>query len=171
MNCLLRTLGIERQDAEAGVMLSALAGCCLLSCYYLIQPLSDAMALHVGVENTPWITVGNLTLIALANPLYSMLAKALPPPRILPALYRFLGAIMIFFAVGFLICPGDNILSFSFAIFIGVFSLFLTTTFWARMASLHSKEEAKRVYGIISAGSQSGQLLSSLLAAFLFSSL
>ena len=26
------------------------------------------MALHVGIENTPWITVGNLTLIAICNP-------------------------------------------------------------------------------------------------------
>ena len=39
----------------------------LLAAYYLVQPLSDAMALHVGVENTPLITVGNLILIAILS--------------------------------------------------------------------------------------------------------
>ena len=42
--------------------------------------------------------------------------------------------------------------SFSFAVFTGTFSLFLTTTFWARMASLHARAESKRVYGVIAAG-------------------
>jgi ATP:ADP antiporter, AAA family len=204
---LIRLLGVQEEDA-AGVLLSATSAFCILACYYLIQPLSDAMALHIGVENTPWITVGNLILIIIANPLYAMLAKTLPPSRLLPVLYRFLGSVLVAFAAAFLLAP-DNpstsatasnssmhaanssssssigggtttatastsftaLVSFGFACFIGTFSLFLMSTFWARMASLHSKAEAKRVFGIIAAGAQSGQLISSLFAAFLFSAL
>ena len=36
--------------------------------YYYIQPLGDVLALTMGLEYTPLVTIGNMTLIVLLNP-------------------------------------------------------------------------------------------------------
>ena len=42
------------------------------------------------------------------------------------------------------------------------------STFWVRMAHLHTPRDAQRVYGVIAAGAQLGQLATSILASPLF---
>jgi AAA family ATP:ADP antiporter len=155
----------------AGVSYVASAGFFLMSSYYLIQPLSDQLALHVGIELTPLIAVGRLVLIALVGPLYTGLVNALPTESVIPTLYRILAFSLLLFVVMFVAFPSgeaDKLTSFAFAVWSGVFSLFMISTFWARVAHLHTREEAKRVYGVISAGAEGGQLLSSALAAVMY---
>ena len=162
--------GVQASDV-AGVALVAGAGCALMTGYYLIQPLSDQLALHVGVEYTPLISVFRLILIAVINPIYSALVKPMPVERIIPSLYRMLALTLLLFVFAFALFPAgsDQLISFAFAVWSGVFSLFMISTFWARMAHLHSREEAKRVYGVIAAGSEGGQLLGSAIAALVYS--
>ena len=164
---LLKCLNIEPQDAP-GLPYSALAGMLVLCCYYYLQPLGDVMALRMGIEYTPLVTVGNIVLITVANPLYGLAARLLPVPQRIPAIYRTLLVLLLLFSAAMLVWPESRPISFAFAVFLGSFSLFLMTTYWARMASLHSRAEAKRVYGIIASGAQAGQLVASATAALLF---
>ena len=164
---LERMFAIEAADVS-GLPLSASASFCMMCSYFYLQPLSDSLALQVGLAFTPAITACNVVLIALANPLYASLVRALPTPSVLPIVYGGLMAVLIAFGCLFTVMPESHELSFAFAVFIGTFSLFLTTTFWARMASFHDKGEAKRVYGVISAGAQAGQLTASVSAAALY---
>ena len=124
---LLGALAIERDDVSAGLPLSAAAGFCMLCSYYYLQPLSDSLALKVGIAQTPLITVANMVVIALANPLYAAGVRALPLPRILPAVYGVLVATLLAFSLSFLFAPDALPLCFAFAVFTGTFSLFLTT--------------------------------------------
>eukprot|EP00966_Prymnesium_polylepis_P328923 7384698-Prymnesium_polylepis.1 len=163
-----RLFAVEQSDL-AGLPLSASAGLCVLCSYYYLQPLSDALALKVGIELTPLITVANIVLITLVNPLYALLVKRVPVTSVLPVVYAAIIGLLLVFGALFTVLPDDHKLSFGFCVFIGTMSLFLTTTFWARMASLHTKDEAKRVYGVIAAGAQVGQLVASISAASLFS--
>ena len=169
--CAQRVFAVEESDVASGLPLSAAAGFCMLCAYYYLQPLSDALALKVGIARTPLITVASMVLIAVANPVYACSVRALPVQRVLPAVYAVLVGALLVFAGCFAIAPGELGLSFAFSVFTGTFSLFLTTTFWARMASLHTKPQAKRVYGVIAAGAQLGQICASATAAWLFSRL
>ena len=164
---LARLLSVQPSDLRA-LPYSASAGFTIIGSYYFIQPLSDALALKVGLKHTPLITMANMALIVVANPLYAALSRAIPPSRMLPTVYRILASMLIAFGAAFYGWPESRPLSFSFAVFTGTFSLFLTSTFWARMASLHSKAEAKRVYGVIAAGGQLGQLAASVAAPLMF---
>lgn len=164
---LNKLLAVEAADLD-GLPLSAGAGFCVLCSYFYLQPLSDALALKVGLEYTPAITASNVVLIAVANPLYASLVKALPVKSVLPIVYGVLASLLVVFGVLFTLLPDSAALSFCFAVFTGTFSLFLTTTFWARMASLHTKPEAKRVFGVIASGAQVGQLCASISAAWLY---
>ena len=163
-----RVLHIEAADVD-GLPLAAGAGFCMMCSYFYLQPLSDALALKVGLELTPAITACNVVLIAVMNPVYACLVRAMPVPMVLPCVYAALAGVLLLFGVLFTLQPDSQQLAFVFAVFTGTFSLFLTTTFWARMASLHARSESKRVYGVIAAGAQVGQLCASLSAAPLYS--
>jgi len=167
MTFLVNTFGVEESDVP-GLTFSASAGATVLCAYYLIQPLSDTLALAMGVEYTPLVTVGNLFMIIFVNPLFAHVAKTRPVPEVLPTLYRVLMACLAGFAVLFIAFPEAKQLSFSFSVYVGTFSLFLMTSFWGRMASLHTKVEVKRIYGVISAGAQVGQLIGSIFAPALY---
>ena len=164
---LVNTFGVEESDLP-GLKFSAPAGATVLCAYYFIQPLSDTLALSMGVEYTPLVTVGNMFMIIFVNPLFAHVAKTRPIPEVLPTLYRVLMACLAGFALLFVLFPGVKQLSFSFSVYVGTFSLFLMTSFWGRMASLHSKHEVKRIYGVISAGAQVGQLIASIYAPALY---
>jgi len=109
-----------------------------------------------------------MCLILVANPVYAAVVRNLPVESVMPVLFRAVALVLLGFAVLFYMMPGNKALSFCFAVYVGTISLFTTTTLNARLASLHSKAQAKRVYGIIAAGSQTGQLTSSLSAPVLF---
>ncbi|KAL1510496.1 hypothetical protein AB1Y20_006800 [Prymnesium parvum] len=199
----MRLFAVERSDV-AGLSLSAGGAFCVLCSYFYLQPLSDALALQVGIALTPLITVANIIVIIVLNAFYAILVKQRPVASVLPLVYFIIMGSLVVFAGFFTFIPGLSdsepspppspesspvspppledasnlappslpllpmLLSFGFCVFTGTVSLFLTTTFWARMASLHTKEEAKRVYGVIAAGAQVGQLAASISAPFLF---
>ena len=152
----------------AGVPLSAAASMAMLGAYYYLQPLGDTLALSMGIEFTPLVTVGNMTLIVLINPVYAAVVRKLPTAAVVGVMFRTVIVALLVFAALFATIPSVKWLSFCFAVYVGTISLFTTTTLNARLASLHTKAEAKRVYGIIAAGSQCGQLLASSTAPFLF---
>jgi AAA family ATP:ADP antiporter len=168
--CLERTFNLEPQDL-IGVPLSAGASMAMLGAYYYLQPLGDTLALSMGLEFTPLVTIGNMTLIVIINPIYAAVVRKLPTEAVVGVMFRAVILALLGFAVLFALLPEVKLLSFCFAVYVGTISLFTTTTLNARLASLHSKAEAKRVYGMIAAGSQTGQLLASSSAPFLFGQL
>jgi len=165
-----RFFNVQKSDL-AGLPLSATASMATLGAYYYLQPLGDTLALSMGLEFTPYVTIGNMCLILVLNPIYAAIVRKLPVESVMRVCFRAVSAMLLGFAVLFATLPNVKWLSFAFAVYVGTISLFTTTTLNARLASLHSKSEAKRVYGIIAAGSQTGQLSSSLTAPFLFSRL
>ena len=77
----------------------------MMCSYFYLQPLSDALALKVGLELTPAITACNVALIALANPLYAALVRALPVQSVLPTVYALLVAVLLVFGALFSVQP------------------------------------------------------------------
>jgi AAA family ATP:ADP antiporter len=168
MGLVATVLNVEESDL-AGLPLSVLAAMATIGSYYYLQPLGDVLALSMGIEWTPLVTVGNMVLIVALNPLYAAAVLNLSTEAILPFMYRIVSALLLLFACFFYFFSGVKTLSFCFSVYVGTISLFTTTTFYARLASLHTKAEAKRVYGIIAAGAQIGQLLASVTAPIFFS--
>ena len=169
-----RLLGVHDTDLP-GLSLSTGASLLLLGGYYFIQPLSDEMSLRAGIEYAPAINVGGLLLVAICNPLYAALLNLLPLSRVQPFLHRCFSCLLLTFSVAFWLgrATGDGDtqqlpLAFAFAIFLSSTASFLMSTFWVRMAHVHSPAEARRTYGVIAAGAQGGQLLASVAAARLY---
>lgn len=152
----------------SGLPFSSSASFFTLCAYYYLQPLGDTLSLSMGLEYTPFVTVGNMLLILILNPVYAHVVRSTRVENVMPLMFRAASGVLLCFGVAFAFFPDCKPLSFLFSVYVGTISLFTTSTLNARLASLHTREEAKRVYGIVAAGSQCGQIVSSLTAPFLF---
>ena len=162
LSWLARLLGVEPTDLH-GLSYSSAASLTLMGGYYFIQPLSEEMSLRAGIEMAPYLTAGGLALLAIFNPLYAALTSMLPLAHVQPVLHRALSLCLVLFAGAFAV-NRSNALAFSFSVFLSALAPFLMSTFWVRMAHLHSQREAQRVYGVVAAGAQGGELIASLTA-------
>ena len=146
---LSSALGVELADLP-GLRLSSGASLALMGGYYFIQPLADTMSLRAGVAAAPYLNACGVILMALCNPLYQCLLNMMPLSQVQPFMHRFLSACLVAFAGGFVVYNGLAI-SFAYSIFLSVLAPFLMSTFWVRMAHVHTQAEAHRVYGVVAA--------------------
>ena len=109
---------VEKSDM-AGLPLSALASLCTIGSYYYLQPLGDTLALSMGLEYTPLVTVGNMFLIVILNPIYAAAVRALPTDSIVPYMFRIVSVMLLVFAGLFASFEGLKLLSFLFAVYVG----------------------------------------------------
>ncbi|KFN43515.1 NTP/NDP exchange transporter [Arenimonas oryziterrae] len=150
---------------------------CLLTGYYVLRPVRDAMGASADVEAVfphamiQWFTargmdLGEFTLQALftgtfigmvlLQPLYGLLVSRFPRRVFLPVVYLvFVGCLFGFYVAFTREMPGRGA---AFFIWVAVFNLFAVSVFWSYMADIFANEEAKRLYGYIGAGGTLGGL-------------
>ena len=138
---------------------------CLLSSYYVIRPVRDEMGIQGGVENLPQLFTATFVAMLAAVPLFGWASSKFPRRKLLPLVYLFFAAnLMVFYALmqaG--VSPGR--IAQAFFVWVSVFNLFVVSVFWSFMADLFRNEQARRLYGFISAGGSLGALAGPLLAA------
>src|SRR5690606_16222153 len=135
---------------------------CLLSGYYVLRPVRDAMGASSEVEAVfPPGLVGffadrgialqeltlqvlstcSFTLILFAQPLYGALVSRLPRRVFLPVLFGFFIACLLGFHLLFdSQVPGRGL---AFFLWVTVFNVFSVAVFWSFMADVFSHAEAK----------------------------
>ena len=84
--CLEKVFNLEKSDL-VGVPLSAGASMAMLGAYYYLQPLGDTLALSMGLEFTPLVTIGNMTLIVIVNPIYAAVVRKLPTEAVVGVMF------------------------------------------------------------------------------------
>ena len=147
----------------------------LLTGYYVLRPVRDAMGASADVEAVfprvliDWFTsrgvaLGDFTLQALftgtficmilLQPLYGALVSRHARRVFLPLVYMLFIACLLGFYFAFEYeLPGRGALFF---IWVAVFNLFAVTVFWSFMSDIYSDAEARRLYGYIAAGGTVG---------------
>lgn len=165
-----RMLGIEDQEFAA-VAWSFVYFFCLLSAYYMLRSVREAMAIVGGTENIPWLFTGTFVVMLLAAPLFGWVASRFPRKSFLPWVYYFfICNILLFFAAfNYAEASGANQvwIGRAFFVWLSVFNLFVVSVFWSFMADIYSKEQSRRLFGIISAGGSTGALVGPLLTSAL----
>ncbi len=138
----------------------------LLAGYYVLRPIRDELAIQGGPAELSrlftWVFVSMLVLV----PIFGWLTSRVPRKRLLPWLYAFFVANLCGFYVAF--NPGGEqprALAVTFFVWVSVFNLFAVSLFWSFMADIFDTGEAKRFYGVISAGGTAGALAGPTLTA------
>ncbi len=143
----------------------------LLSAYYMLRSVREAMAIVGGTQNIPWLFTGTFIVMILATPLFGGVASRFPRKQFLPWVYYFFIFNILIFFVAFTYAQRNYLemvwIARAFFVWLSVFNLFVVSVFWSFMADIYSKEQGRRLFGVISAGGSTGALLGPLLTSVL----
>jgi AAA family ATP:ADP antiporter len=150
---------------------SALYFFSLLCGYYVLRPVRDEMGIQGGVGNLPWLFSATFVVMLAAVPLFGWASSRLPRAKFLLGVYLFFVVnLLVFFA---LFREGIEVAAVARAFFVwlSVFNLFVVSVFWSFMADLFTHDQARRLFGLISAGGSAGALAGPAITASLARSL
>src|SRR5690348_13320606 len=145
----------------------------LLSSYFMLRPIRDAVAAASGVRQLPWLFAGTLVATLACNPLFSGLVVRFPIRRVIPISYQFFVANLVLFYIVLRFISSaegstvDIWMGRTFYVWTTVFALFNTSIFWSLMADAFRSDQAKRLFGFIGVGGTLGSISGSAATAAL----
>ncbi len=138
---------------------------CVLSSYYILRPIREEMAVISGPETIPLLFTGTFVAMLFATAIFGWVASRFPRRTFLPWVYLFFLSNVLAFWVLFASARASDLelvwLGRVFFVWLGVFNLFVVSVFWSFMADIWSREQARRLFGFISAGGSIGALIGS----------
>jgi AAA family ATP:ADP antiporter len=173
MHALLRRAVDVKADEIRPMMTSFAFFFFLLSSYFMLRPIRDAVAAASGVTKLPWLFAGTLVTTLACNPLFSGLVVRFPIRRVIPISYQFFVASLLLFYVVLRFVSGaegstvDVWTGRALYIWTTVFALFNTSIFWSLMADAFRSDQAKRLFGFIGVGGTLGSITGSATTAAL----
>ena len=145
------------------VVLMALNVFLLLTAYYIIKPVREALILaEWGAEAKIYTAAGQALLLLGAVPLYGWLAGRMGRRRLISTvLLFFVGCLVIFY----FLARADVSLGIPFYLWVGVFNVMVIAQFWSFANDIYTAEEGKRLFAIVAFGSSAGAVFGSFITA------
>lgn len=155
---------------------------CLLSGYYVLRPVREAMAASSDIEaifppgliaffagrgialnefTLQFIFTAVFLIMLLLQPVYGWLVSRFARRVFLPVIYGFFIATLLLFHAMF--DSGVAGRGLAFILWITVFNLFAVAVFWSFMADVFDNVQARRYYGYIGAAGTVGAFLGPVL--------
>lgn len=155
---LLRRLVSVKRGEVAALFASFTMFFSLLCAYYIVRPVRDEMGVTVGKDQIHHLFSVVFLVMLAAVPLFGWVASRFPRRLVLPGVYAFFALNLVGFWALLKSAGAGEMAAGAFFIWASVFNLFVISLFWSLMSELWSNEEAKRLYGFISAGGTAGAL-------------
>ena len=161
---------IEAQEVKA-VASSFLFVVVLMSAYYILRPVRDAMASDWTDAEVSWLWTLNFFISTAVVAVYGMAVSRFRFRYLVPAMYGiFALTFVIFYALAYT-SADRTLIDKSFYVWVSVFSLFHISVFWSFMSDLFNKEQAGRLFSIIAAGASVGGLIGPSIPSFFSASM
>ena len=168
---LLRVVSnIEGHEIKA-VVGSFLFVIVLMSAYYILRPVRDAMASDWTDAEVSWLWTLNFFISTAVVALYGVLVSRFRLRLLVPSIYGIFALTFLSFYALASTMADRTLVDKSFYVWVSVFSLFHISVFWSFMSDLFSKEQAGRLFGIIAAGASVGGLIGPSIPSFFSASL
>jgi len=165
INFLKNASKIKDQEIKA-VIFSFLFVVVLMSAYYILRPVRDAMASDWSDAEVSWLWTLNFFISTAIVALYGSMVSKFRFRLLVPTMYGiFAISFIIFYALGS-VFEDRTLIDKSFYVWVSVFSLFHISVFWTFMSELFSKEQSGRLFGIIAVGASVGGLIGPSITAF-----
>ena len=153
-----------RPNELAATLLSFLFVFILMTSYFMLRPVRDAMASDWTDAEVSTLWTINFFLSLGAVALYGFAISHVRFRWIVPGVYLFFAASFYCFYAGTTVVADAVLIDKSFYVWLSVFSLFHVSVFWSFMSDLFNKEQAPRLFGFIAMGSSVGAIAGPLLA-------
>lgn len=143
----------------------------LMSAYYLLRPVRDAMASNWTDAEVSWLWTSTFFLSAAAVAIYGFAVSRIRFRILVPSVYGFFAGTFVFFYLGTQYMTDVDLIDKAFYVWVSVFSLYHISVFWSLMADVYSKNQSKRLFGFIAAGASAGAIIGPSIPAFFASKL
>jgi len=140
----------------------------VLASWYTLRPVRNEMAIEGGIFNLPYILLAIVVVMGLINPVYSWLVSRINSNRIVIYCYSFFILNLLIFLLfwSFTAEEGRQWIGRAFYVWCNVYSFFVVSIFWVTVINYFSTTDAKRVFGVISAGGSLGAFFGSTIARY-----
>ena len=166
MNRFLKSASMVKEHEVRAVIFSFLFVVLLMSAYYILRPVRDAMASDWTDAEVSWLWTMNFFISTAIVALYGIMVSKFRFRLLVPTMYGiFAVSFVIFYTLGS-ISEDRTLIDKAFYVWVSVFSLFNISIFWSFMSELFSKEQSGRLFGIIAVGASVGGLIGPSITAF-----
>jgi AAA family ATP:ADP antiporter len=159
-----RVFGLERHE-YAAVAWSFLYFFCVLSAYYILRPVREMLGVQSGPDTLPYLFTASFVVMLIATPIFGWITSRYPRKVFLPWVYAFfILNILVFWAVSVYLVDEEQShvwLGRIFFVWLSVFNLYVVSVFWSFMADIYTREQGRRLFGLLSSGGSIGALLGS----------
>ena len=156
---------IKEREIKA-VVFSFLFVVVLMSAYYILRPVRDAMASDWTDAEVSFLWTLNFFISTTIVAFYGIMVSKFRFKLLVPAMYGiFASSFIIFYFLGSMF-EDRTFIDKSFYVWVSVFSLFHISVFWSFMSELFSKEQSGRLFGVIAVGASVGGLIGPSVTAF-----
>src|SRR6266513_5633216 len=159
MSKLLSKIVDAKPDELRALGLAFVFNFVVLGSYYVIRPIRDNIGAEGGLENLPWMYMGTLVGMLIANALFSAIVARMSRRRFIPIAYRFFIAnLILFYLLMRTLSAAQNVwVGRAFFVWVSVFNLFVVSVFWAFMTDVFNSNQGKRLFGFIIVGGTIGR--------------
>lgn len=155
--------GLVARPEWPALLAAAAAYFCLLSGYYMLRSLREAMALEAGREWIPALFTTVLLVQLAILPLYWWIVARTMRRRLLLTVYLPVVALFLALALGLARAGTSGWLAAAYFVAITSVNLFIVSVFWSVMADRWSPGASERLFGFIAGGGSLGALAGPLL--------
>ena len=167
---LRRVFSLEKREYVA-VAWSFAYFFCVLSSYYILRPVREEMAVGSGPNTIPYLFIGTFIAMIVATSVFGWVASRFPRRTFLPWVYLFfiLNILLFWFVFSQARGAGEEYvwLGRAFFIWLSVFNLFVVSVFWSFMADIYTREQGRRLFGLITSGGSIGALIGGVITSAL----
>lgn len=147
------------------VLLLAINSFLILSAYYVLKPIREALILTGGgAEVKSYSSAGQALLLLLIVPAYGFLASKVPRRLLINSVTLFfIACLVVFYILGRAQVP----LGIVFYLWVGIFNVMVPAQFWAFANDVYSVQAGQRLFPIIAFGSSAGAVFGSFMTKYL----
>ena len=156
-------------------LLAALFYFCVLSGYFFLRPVRDAMGVERGMDELRWLFAVTSIVSLIVVLLFGGAVARMDRRRFIPIGYGFVVVCLLGFATlltvdiqsggGLIGADADTGLArgvaYTYYVWLSVINLFINTLFWAFMTDIFNVDQGKRMFAFIGIGGTLGALVSS----------
>jgi AAA family ATP:ADP antiporter len=146
----------------ANALLMMLTAFLLLTAYYIIKPLREALILSgEGAEVKSYSSAVQAVLLLLLVPAYGKLGSRVGRIRLITWVSLFfISNLVLFDVLGLAGAP----LGVPFFMWVGIFNVMIIAQFWGFANDLYTPEQGKRLFAVLAIGSNLGAIAGAALA-------
>ena len=164
-----RTLNLfteVRRGEAASALLLALNIFLILTAYYILKPVREALILSGsgGAEVKSYVAAGQALLLLGAVPLYAWFAGRHDRRALINRVTVFFAGCLVAFY--FLAIAGAPV-AIAFYLWVGIFNLMVPAQFWAFANDIYTPETGKRLFVIVAFGASAGAVFGSFITGHL----